>query len=308
MSNRRAHAHSPDNMPAEHERGAILPRAKKSLGQHFLKSQKALNQIVTAAHISPGETVLEIGPGQGALTERLLAAGANVIAIEKDTDLIPLLTEKFSAEMAGTAPRATGGYFALQESDVLRFDPETIPGPYKLVANIPYYITGAIIEQFLSTAHQPSAMVLLVQKEVAERMVAKDGKGSILSIATKAYGTPHIVGIVPPGAFAPAPNVDSAVIAIDGISREFFAGSSSSTDATAETIEPCDEAFFLTLIKTLFGQKRRQLGGTLAAFIGNRERAMAILHNAGIDSKTRAEELSLAQWRTIAIETRKAVQ
>lgn len=246
----------------EKERLEQIPHkhyAKKSLGQHFLRSAKAIQQMVDAAQLSAGELVVEIGPGEGVLTAALLAQGVRVIAIEKDTDLIPQLSERFASEIAS-------GHLTLLTQDVMTFDPEllrTYGVHYKLVANIPYYITGAIIEQFLSTQHQPQTMVLLVQKEVAQRMamVVPDSsgatkntiKGSILSIVTQSYGQVKMVATVPAGAFVPAPQVDSAIIAMSYISRDFFAD--------------CDEALFLRVVKTLFGQKRRQVSGTLGALL-----------------------------------------
>jgi 16S rRNA (adenine1518-N6/adenine1519-N6)-dimethyltransferase len=157
---------------------------------------------------------------------------------------------------------------------------------YKLIANIPYYITGAILEKFLSTEHQPRQMVLLLQKEVAERIVAKDGKESVLSISVKAYGTPRLVAKVPAGAFAPAPQVDSAIISIENISREFF--------------KDVDEKKFFQLLKSVFGKKRKQLGGSLSDFLENREQAQKILTELGIEVKTRPEDLRISDWKRIA--------
>lgn len=260
---------------------SIDMRAKKSLGQHFLKSEKALGQIVEAGDISADDVVLEIGPGQGALTERLLARAKKVIAIEKDHELIPLLREKFFREIHSKK-------LELIEADILKWDPSTLEtNNYKLIANIPYYITGAIIEQFLSTANQPSAMVLLMQKEVAERIVAKDKKQSVLSIAVSAYGTPKIIAKVPAGAFAPAPKVDSTIISIEHISRDFFDG--------------IDERSFFALLKFVFGKKRKQIGGSLAEFIGDRAAALAMLDAIGIEQKTRPEELPLSAWKRLAL-------
>lgn len=298
---------------------------KKSLGQHFLRSAKALQQMVGAAQLSVSELVVEIGPGEGVLTAALLAQGAHVIAIEKDTDLIPQLSERFAAEIAD-------GRLTLLTQDIMTFDPELLRtyGPhYKLVANIPYYITGAIIEQFLSTAHQPQTMVLLVQKEVAQRMamVVPDStgatkntiKGSILSIITQSYGQVKVVATVPAGAFVPAPQVDSAIIAMSHISRDFFAD--------------CDEMLFLRVVKTLFGQKRRQVSGTLGVLlehslintnnsnistgdstsrsmsththagddihISGKERATALLHACDLVPTVRAEDISLIKWKKV---------
>lgn len=259
-------------------------RAKKHLGQHFLKSSSALKKIVDAASVTSDDTILEIGPGTGALTELLLVTAKKVIAIEKDRELIPLLEEKFAKEIAA-------GKLQLLEADILTFDPSLFrPGlkslkSYKLVANIPYYITGAIIEKFLSTACQPALMVLLIQKEVAERIVARDGKESILSTAVKAYGKPKIIAKVPPGAFVPPPTVDSAILSIEGISREFFKNT--------------DEKLFFAVMKSVFGKKRKQIGGSLAEFLQNKDLALSALAKAGIDSKTRPEDIALPTWKIL---------
>lgn len=262
-------------------------KTKKSLGQHFLKSEKALSQIVDAGDIHVSDIVLEIGPGQGVLTERLLNLAEKVIAVEKDRALIPFLQEKFSDQIQA-------GKLDLIEGDILTFDPEVLrfyKKPYKLIANIPYYITGAIIEQFLSSSHQPEHMVLLVQKEVAERIVSKDKKESVLSIAVKVYGTPIIVSKVPAGAFSPAPKVDSAILSIKKISRAFFID--------------CDERLFFEILKYCFGKKRKQLGGSLGLFLKNKDDALSLLQRVGISPKTRPEELTPLQWKTIVQETTK---
>ncbi|MBY0329002.1 16S rRNA (adenine(1518)-N(6)/adenine(1519)-N(6))-dimethyltransferase RsmA [Patescibacteria group bacterium] len=259
--------------------------AKKSLGQHFLHSEKALSQIVEAGSITINDVVLEIGPGQGVLTELLLKKAGTVIAVEKDRDLIPVLAERFREEIAS-------GQLVLIRQDILMVDIESLTkdiGTYKLIANIPYYITGAIIEKFLSTHYQPTLMVLLMQKEVADRIIARDKKESILSIAIKAYGVPKLIGKVPPGAFNPPPTVDSGILLIEHISRDFFTGP-----------EGCSEQTFLTVMKTIFGNKRKQIGGTLADFLENRERALQVLSGSSIDTKTRPEDIELHQWKKIA--------
>jgi 16S rRNA (adenine1518-N6/adenine1519-N6)-dimethyltransferase len=257
-------------------------KAKKHLGQHFLKSQSALNKIVGAAHIAPDEIVIEVGPGTGALTEILLATATKVIAIEKDRDLIPLLEEKFATEIAS-------GKLELLEQDILDFDPMQLSfynkQDYKLVANIPYYITGAIIEKFLSTLFQPTIMVLLIQKEVAERIIARDGKESIYSIAVKAYGIPKIIAKVLPGSFVPPPTVDSAILSIEGITRTFFKDTS--------------EQLFFAVMKKVFGTKRKQIGGSLSEFLGDKERALGALSHAGVDIRTRPEDISLETWKRL---------
>lgn len=259
-------------------------KAKKHFGQHFLTSKSAIIKIRDAAHITPHDVILEIGPGKGVLTEALLSFAGTVIAIEKDQDLIPLLQERFSAEIAS-------GKLELLQQDILDFEPSVTKlaqkdHPYKLVANIPYYITGAIIEKFLSTTLQPSCMVLLVQKEVADRIVARDKKESILSIAVKSYGTPSIIAKVPAGAFNPPPSVDSAILSIEHISRDFFT--------------TVDEGTFFAVLKAVFGKKRKQIGGSLSDFLKNKERALNILASVAIDPRTRPEDIDLATWKRLA--------
>jgi len=259
--------------------------AKKSLGQHFLKSEKALSQIIEASNPAETDIVLEIGPGQGALTDGLLSYAKKVIAIEKDADLIPFLSETFNPELQD-------GRFELIEQDILKFNPDAFftedNYPYKLVANIPYYITGAIIEKFLSCNKQPSTMVLLMQKEVAERIIARDKKESILSIAIKAYGIPKLIAKVPPGAFVPPPTVDSAILSVEGITRDFFTGPNG-----------CDETLFFAVLKKVFGQKRKQIGGMLTEFLNDKDLALRTLGESGIDTKTRPEDMSLATWKIL---------
>lgn len=256
-------------------------QAKKSLGQHFLTSPKAVRTMITAGEPFANETVLEIGPGKGVLTKELLAKAKRVVAVEKDAELIPFLSEVFAAEIKE-------GNFILIQGDVLTLDPSSIPAlssGYTIVANIPYYITGAIIEHFLSTKNHPQNMVLLMQKEVAERIVSRDGKESVLSLAVKAFGVPKLVEKVPKGAFSPSPKVDSAIISITSISHSFF-----------DTIHESD---FFTLVKTLFGKKRKQVGGSLGDFLKDKALAQHILEQVSISPQTRPEEIPLPVWKKI---------
>ncbi len=249
---------------------------KKSLGQHFLHSQHYLAMVADAAGLKPGERILEIGPGDGALTAALLARGAEVVAIEKDARLIPVLEEKFMEEIREKK-------LSLIEGDVLEIGIETLElknRAYKLVANIPYYITGAIMEKFLSASVQPSAMTLLVQKEVAER-IARDKKESILSLSVKAYGTPRYVHTVPAGAFSPPPKVDSAILHIDAVSRANFT-----------TIE--QEKRFFELVHAGFAHKRKLLARNLEPVLG--KDYARILKDAGVPENARAEEMPLEVW------------
>jgi len=164
---------------------------KKSLGQHFLKNPYYLGLVADAAHIQKGETVLEIGPGEGTLTEVLLDRGARVITVEKDSRLIPLLREKFK--------HFDSSKFQVVEGDALDLEIAKLKiENFKLIGNIPYYITGALFKKFLTAPHQPSTLVFLIQKEVAER-IARSAKESILSLSVKAYGTPKYIKTVPAG-------------------------------------------------------------------------------------------------------------
>jgi 16S rRNA (adenine1518-N6/adenine1519-N6)-dimethyltransferase len=252
---------------------------KKSLGQHFLHNPFYLSLIADTADIAPGERVLEVGPGEGALTRVLLARGAKVTAVEKDHRLIPILKKTFAKEIRK-------GELNLFEGDALELSlaQVKIRGTYKVVANIPYYITGALIKKFLSEKRPATSLVLLVQKEVAHR-IAREKKESILSLSVKVYGEPRYVKTVPKGAFNPAPQVDSAILEIKNISREHL------KDAAAE-------AKFFTLLKTGFGQKRKLLKRNLEKLLGSN--ADVMFKNANIPDNARAEDISLDQWLSLA--------
>ncbi len=239
---------------------------KKSLGQHFLHSAHHLEHIADAATIKKGEQVVEIGPGDGALTGELLARGARVLAIEKDRRLIPILKEKFA-----------GKNFEVLEGDALEVEPENIVhGTYKVVGNIPYYITGALLKKFLSTKKQPSLLVFLMQKEVAER-IAREKKESVLSLSVKAYGVPRYAGKVPRGAFVPPPKVDSAILVVSDISRKNFSSAA-------------HEKKFFELVKKAFGQKRKMLRATLKELGKEAVRL----------GERRAEDLSIEEWLSLS--------
>ncbi|MDB5225657.1 MAG: hypothetical protein JWL87_609 [Candidatus Adlerbacteria bacterium] len=244
---------------------------KKSLGQHFLHNKHYLNLVADAANLVKGDMVLEIGPGEGALTQVLLERGAKVVALEKDSRLINLLEEKFSREK-----------FEVIEGDALEYEPAF--KNYKVVGNIPYYITGALFKKFLSGINQPSSLVFLIQKEVAER-IARSKKESILSLSIKAYGTPSYIKTVPAGAFVPPPKVDSAILLISGISRSNFKSEK-------------DEERFFELLRTGFGQKRKLLASNLKELLG--AGYMQHLEEAGIPAKARAEDVLLEAWLALA--------
>lgn len=249
---------------------------KKSLGQHFLHARAHVARIADAAAITPGDTVLEIGPGEGALTEALLQRGAHVVAVEKDSRLISLLQEKFS-----------GDTFSVVEGDALLVTPASLglhAGEYTLVGNIPYYITGALFKTFLSGEEQPRRLVFLIQKEVAER-IARSKKESILSLSIKAYGTPRYVATVPRGAFSPAPTVDSAILVVENISRNNFHSRA-------------HEEKFFTLVRAGFAQKRKLLRSNLVPILG--EETVERMRRAGVEEKARAEDVPLEKWLALS--------
>lgn len=249
--------------------------AKKSLGQNFLISSAPIRKMIEECNVSNKDTVLEIGPGKGILTRALLETGSKVIAVEKDDSLIPVLQATFPKEIIS-------GQLKLIHGDVLELNIENIlNSPYKLIANIPYYITGEIIRKFLESNFQPTCMALLVQKEVAERIVAKDGKESILSISVKVYGEPKYGGTVKRGLFRPIPNVDSAVLIINNISKDFF--------------KDISEGKFFEIVKKGFSQKRKQLKGTLGEII-----SIEKIEEAIDDATRRPETLSKEEWLKLA--------
>lgn len=258
-----------------------MVRAKKSLGQNFLNSKTVARDIVRAAALSTGDTVLEIGPGKGFLTSELLSSGAHIIAVEKDDRMIPLLQEKFFEEIKKKQLTLVHGDILEELADKkMKLAPS-----YKLVANIPYYLTGQIIRTFLETDKKPERMIIMVQKEVAMRIVARDKKESILSIAVKVYGTPKLIKKVPARYFTPSPKVDSAVLSIENISGHNF------KDKAAEKK-------FFELVRTGFAHKRKVLAGNLREIL--KEKTLEILSSVGLSEKARAEDLTLEQWLKLA--------
>lgn len=252
---------------------------KKSLGQHFLRSTRALEKIIEAGEISEKDIILEIGPGEGVLTEQLLARSSQLIAIEKDDDLYEFLKKKFEKEIASEK-------LILIHDDILNFDLSKLKAiSYKLIANIPYNITGAILEKFLSVKTQPSLMVLLVQKEVADRIVARDGKESILSMSVKVYGKPRYIERVLAGSFVPAPQVDSAIIKIEHISKGFFTNFS--------------EVEFFKLLNAGFKAKRKKLQSNLSV-IFDKNTVKKTFQTLNIDENTRAEDVAIETWQKLA--------
>jgi 16S rRNA (adenine1518-N6/adenine1519-N6)-dimethyltransferase len=260
-------------------------RPKKSLGQNFLKSPAVVEKILGTADLKPTDLVLEIGPGEGILTGKLLQRAGRVVAVEKDDRLIPLLQKKFAGEIAT-------GKLQLCREDALKFNPAGFligKSVYKIVANIPYYITGELIRKFLSEWPQPSAAVILVQKEVARRIVGQNKKESLLSISVKAYGEPRYVATVKAGAFSPAPKVDSAILLVEKISKDFF--------------RQIDEQKFFAVVRAGFSHKRKIILSNLKALFGDRTKNRLAL--CRLSENDRAEDLPLEKWRCLATETSK---
>ncbi len=253
----------------------MLNKAKKHFGQHFLSNRTILQTMIDAAGISKKDVVLEVGPGLGSLTELLAKHAKRVVAIEKDRDLIPILQEKFKNDK--NVEIIEGDALNLPKP-LLRKKGKTFNGRYKIVANIPYYITGHFLRLFLENPRlRPSCMVLMVQKEVADRIVAKDKKESLLSMSVKSFGEPKIIRIVPRGAFNPPPGVDSAILKIKDISDGWF---------KKNNIKP--DVFFETMRKA-FQNKRKMIKKSL--------KNVAKIPKT-IETK-RPEELSLENWASI---------
>lgn len=263
--------------------------AKKSLGQNFLKSKKAINQMVEAANVSKNDFVIEIGPGKGVLTRALLETGARVIAFELDKRMIDFLNIEFSSFVES-------GQLQILHKDILDIDiKEYVEGldGYKLIANIPYYITNAIIRKFLESEFQPTDMVLLVQKEVAERIVVRNGKQSLLSLSIAVFGDAKYISKVDRKYFSPSPKVHSAIIHIFNISRE-------------KIREKEREELFFDIIHAAFAHKRKKCVKNLQK-IAEKELWINIFSKLDINIDVRAEELNITMWVKILDEFEKVM-
>jgi len=253
-------------------------RPNKSLGQNFLSDPNILSRIVYMAGVTRSDRVLEIGPGLGSLTRSLAACAQSVTAVEIDKKLFPVL----SLIMAGfpNVQLILGDMLKLQPEDIMR------ESGYLVVANIPYYITSALIRHLLESACQPARIVLTVQNEVAQRICASDGDYNLLALSVQVYGKPEIVMKIPSGAFYPPPKVDSAVVRIS---------------LYPDPIIPMGELDqFFALIKAGFSQKRKTLRNSLAG--GLKKQPVDVenwLKSNGIDPMRRAETLALEEWQTL---------
>ncbi|HEX5480038.1 MAG TPA: 16S rRNA (adenine(1518)-N(6)/adenine(1519)-N(6))-dimethyltransferase RsmA [Dehalococcoidia bacterium] len=262
--------------------GRYPPRPKKRFGQHFLSDRNILNRIVDGAEVAPGEAVVEIGPGLGALTEVLAERAPRVVAVEVDPDLVAVLGERFAH-----APNV-----AIVAADVLDVAPSEIlhrggaRAPYVVVANLPYNIAAAVLRHFLEGDAPPRRLVVMVQQEVAESIVARPTKMSLLGVATQVYAETSMVMRVAPGAFNPPPAVQSAVVRIDVAGRP-------RVDAPLDV--------FFRVVRAGFGNSRKQLRNSLSFGMHvKQEVADEVLHDAGIDVTLRPQVLSLEQWAALA--------
>lgn len=253
--------------------------AKKSLGQNFLKNTTIIKKMVSeCVFIAKNHTnkhkkdvsVLEIGPGTGALTEYLLETGLNITAVETDDRAIPLLKSKFASYIDKKI-------FNVLHEDIRTFDIRKMKKPYIVVANIPYYLTGYIMRKFLESDNQPVAMILMVQKEVALRVL--DKKNSLASLGVVTYGTPRILTHVSKGNFVPSPKVDSSVLIIEDIKNNMFQNKK-------------EELMYWELAKKAFGNKRKQLGGTILKNIQDEKLNQY--------TKKRPEDLKAEDWLIIS--------
>ena len=258
----------------------LAPR--KKWGQHFLTDARLLESIADAAQVTPEDTVLEIGPGLGHLTRVLAQRAARVIAVEVDAGL----TAKLHADFAAAAN------VVILHGDVLDAEPwEWIvrgeeagsPRPYKIVANLPYYITSAILLHVLDTSHKPRVIVVLVQREVARRIVARPPKMNLLAVSVQFFAQPRVIRTIAAGAFYPRPQVDSAVVRLD----VFDPSPQASPDPSR----------LFAVVRAGFGERRKQLRNALAHGLGSAPLVVnAALRRAGIDPVRRAETLTLAEW------------
>ena len=256
--------------------------AKKSLGQNFLNNPSVPAAMVAAGNLNEGDTVLEIGPGTGALTKALLAVGVKIIAVEADERAIEILQEVFASFIAA-------GQLTLVHADIREYlagNLAELPENYAVIANIPYYLSGFLFRTLLEHNRQPKTIVFLIQKELAHR-IARDEKESLLSLSVKAFGTPKYVQTVKRGNFSPAPKVDSAIVAVHGITNKRF------TDI--------DRTKFFELLHLGLGGKRKQLLGALAKTYP-RQTLEEIFTNQNLKLTARGEDLNIDQWTNLAKE------
>lgn len=244
----------------------------KALGQHWLRDRDVLEHIADLAELEKRDTVLEIGPGLGTLTSELLRRSQKVVAVEFDAEL--------ARKLPGQFPRKN---LEVIQSDILSFDLSTLPPGYKVVANVPYYITSKIVQLLMTAENKPSVSVLLVQKEVAQRLAASAGDMSILAISAQIFSEVSLGDIVPAALFTPAPKVDSQVVMLK--TRDL------------SLVADVNEKDFFRVVKAGFSMKRKKLRSSLAGGLGiTKDVTLQLLKKAAVDPDKRAEELTIADW------------
>jgi 16S rRNA (adenine1518-N6/adenine1519-N6)-dimethyltransferase len=264
-------------------------KPKKRLGQHFLIDEAVLERILSAAELSPGDIVVEVGPGLGVLTEGLAKRGARVIAVELDSKLVALLKNRLAAVSD----------VKIIHADILKVTPRQLlqnnlsdsefAQGYKVIANLPYYITSPVLRHFLEAQPRPSKMLVMVQKEVGEAIAATPGKMSLLSVRIQFYSKPAIISYVPAASFYPSPKVDSVILRLDVYSQPPLIKSG-----------VFDAAGFFDIVIHGFSSPRKQLRNSLAHSLEIPPTQVAsLLEKAGIEGKRRAETLSLKEWREL---------
>ena len=255
-------------------------KAKKGLGQHFLVDGRVLKQVVGAGRITSEDTVIEVGPGLGVLTRELVKLAGRVISVEIDKTLAGRLETAFSA--ADNLTIVHGDILQTAPASLL---PEGITA-YKVVANLPYYITSPVIRHFLEADPNPELMVVMVQKEVAGSIAAQPGKMSLLSVGVQLYGKPEIVGRVSARSFHPVPKVDSAIVRITAYSQP--------------VVCPGERQVFFNIVRAGFGSPRKQLINTLSHGLDmEKEPVYRVLEASGIEASRRAETLSIEDWHRV---------
>ncbi len=258
----------------------LKTRAIKGLGQHFLTDRQVLAKIIAAAELQLSDTVIEIGPGLGILTKELMKKASKVIAVEVDPKLASSLQKKLSK-----FPQLT-----VVNADILKLDPAELVGKktqnYRVVANLPYYIAAPILRHFLEASRKPNRMVVMVQKEVAQSIVAQPGRMSILGISVQLYGKPAIVDYVPARSFYPQPKVDSAIVRIEVYRKR--------------AVDVKDITGFFEVVKAGFSAPRKQIRNSLAQGLRLASEEVAqLLKQAKISPQRRPENLSLDEWANL---------
>lgn len=253
----------------------ITPYAKKSLGQHWLADQDTLEAMCAAVELGADDTVLEIGPGLGTLTELLVNKARQVVAVEFDT--------KLAAELSGRVPAKN---LAVVSQDILSFDLTRLPERYKVVANIPYYLTSNLIRVLSESANPPAKAALLVQKEVAQRVAARPGDMSLLSVSAQFYWEVSLGQVVPAELFTPPPKVDSQILALSYRTVPLFAD--------------VDTRLFFRIVKAGYAGRRKTLHNSLSAGLQLSKFAVAdLLAAADISPNLRAQSLALTDWHRL---------